>query len=91
MTIPGTGIDGTAATGSAKTAITPASSTPAASSAVPLVVERGAGAELRTPLGIAIIGGLVLRQVLTLFTTPVIYLALDRLRPRPAPLADPAE
>ena len=59
--------------------------------AVPLVVERGAGAELRTPLGIAIIGGLVLSQVLTLFTTPVIYLALDRLRPRPAPLADPAE
>ncbi|MGC8468740.1 MAG: efflux RND transporter permease subunit, partial [Acetobacteraceae bacterium] len=57
--------------------------------AVPLVVERGAGSELRTPLGIAIIGGLVLSQALTLFTTPVIYLALDRLRPHPSPAALP--
>ena len=61
--------------------------------AVPLVAERGAGSELRTPLGIAIIGGLVLSQALTLFTTPVIYLALDRLRPHasPAALPGPAE
>ena len=48
--------------------------------AVPLVLEGGAGAELRGPLGITIIGGLLLSQFLTLFTTPVIYLALDRLR-----------
>jgi multidrug efflux pump subunit AcrB len=59
--------------------------------AVPLVLERGAGAELRTPLGVAIIGGLLVSQALTLFTTPVIYLALDRLRPRPAALPHPAE
>ncbi|MGH2888242.1 MAG: efflux RND transporter permease subunit, partial [Solirubrobacteraceae bacterium] len=60
--------------------------------AVPLVLERGAGAELRTPLGITIIGGLLLSQALTLFTTPAIYLALDRLRPRsaPAPAAEPS-
>ena len=50
--------------------------------AVPLVLEGGAGAELRAPLGITIIGGLLVSQVLTLFTTPVIYLALDQLRPR---------
>jgi multidrug efflux pump len=56
--------------------------------AVPLVLERGAGAELRTPLGITIIGGLLLSQALTLFTTPVIYLALDRLRPHAAPAAE---
>ena len=48
--------------------------------AVPLVLERGAGSELRVPLGITIIGGLLVSQLLTLFTTPVIYLALDRLR-----------
>jgi len=48
--------------------------------AVPLVLEGGAGSELRGPLGITIIGGLLLSQFLTLFTTPVIYLALDRLR-----------
>ncbi len=49
--------------------------------AVPLVLEGGAGSELRAPLGFAIIGGLLVSQVLTLFTTPVIYLAMDRLRP----------
>ncbi|MDA8364535.1 MAG: efflux RND transporter permease subunit, partial [Gammaproteobacteria bacterium] len=55
--------------------------------AVPLVLERGAGAELRVPLGITIIGGLLLSQLLTLFTTPVIYLALDRFRPQAFPAA----
>lgn len=51
--------------------------------AVPLIFEGGAGAELRIPLGITIIGGLLISQLLTLFTTPVIYLTLDRIR-RPA-------
>ncbi|MHB8257711.1 MAG: efflux RND transporter permease subunit [Acidiferrobacterales bacterium] len=59
--------------------------------AIPLVLERGAGAELRVPLGITIIGGLLLSQLLTLFTTPVIYLALDRFRPRTVPAPVPTE
>jgi multidrug efflux pump subunit AcrB len=46
--------------------------------AVPLAIGGGEGSELRRPLGIAIIGGLIVSQLLTLFTTPVIYLALDR-------------
>ena len=50
--------------------------------AVPLVVGGGMGAELRQPLGISLIGGLLLSQLLTLFTTPVIYLAFDRLAAR---------
>jgi hydrophobic/amphiphilic exporter-1 (mainly G- bacteria), HAE1 family len=45
---------------------------------VPLAIGRGAGAELRQPLGITIVGGLLFSQMLTLFTTPVIYVALDR-------------
>ena len=49
---------------------------------LPLALGRGAGAELRRPLGIAIVGGLIVSQMLTLFTTPVIYLALDSLRVR---------
>jgi len=47
--------------------------------ALPLMLGMGTGSELRRPLGISIVGGLLLSQVLTLFTTPVIYLALDRL------------
>ncbi len=49
---------------------------------MPLALGSGAGAELRRPLGIAIVGGLIVSQMLTLFTTPVIYLSLDRLRIR---------
>jgi multidrug efflux pump len=52
--------------------------------ALPLALDHGAGSELRFPLGITIIGGLLLSQLLTLYTTPVIYLTLDRLRVRRA-------
>ncbi|SIO54884.1 multidrug efflux pump [Bradyrhizobium erythrophlei] len=64
--------------------------------ALPLAVESGTGAELRFPLGISIIGGLLLSQLLTLYTTPVIYLALDRINrriekavPEPGPQGPP--
>jgi multidrug efflux pump len=50
--------------------------------ALPLAIETGTGSELRFPLGITIIGGLLLSQLLTLYTTPVIYLAMDRVRTR---------
>jgi multidrug efflux pump len=68
--------------------------------ALPLALESGTGSELRFPLGVTIIGGLLLSQLLTLYTTPVIYLAMERLKmrlqrlrrppPRPAePIAPP--
>ena len=61
---------------------------------IPLVIATGPGTELRRPLGITIIGGLFVSQILTLYTTPVIYLLIDRLRRRraePATVQAPAE
>ena len=56
----------------------------AALGALPLAIGFGVGAELRQPLGVTIIGGLLARQLLTLLTTPVVYVLLDKLRRRPA-------
>jgi multidrug efflux pump len=63
---------------------------------VPLALGQGVGSELRQPLGVAIVGGLILSQLLTLYTTPVIYLAFDRIaspavRRRTAPAGAPVE
>ena len=49
-------------------------------SGLPLMLESGAGSELRKPLGFSMVGGLILSQILTLYTTPVVYLYLDRLQ-----------
>jgi multidrug efflux pump subunit AcrB len=48
--------------------------------AMPLALGTGVGSELRRPLGITIVGGLILSQMLTLFTTPVVYIYMDRLQ-----------
>ena len=64
--------------------------------AVPLALGYGDGAELRRPLGISIVGGLLVSQLLTLYTTPVVYLYLDRMRlrmrrkPAERPAGEPA-
>jgi multidrug efflux pump len=66
--------------------------------ALPLVFGQGTGSELRRPLGVCIVGGLLFSQLLTLYTTPVVYLAIDRLSaslfgrgPSAAPSPAPAE
>jgi multidrug efflux pump len=56
--------------------------------AIPLMLSTGTGAELRQPLGLVMVGGLLVSQVLTLFTTPVIYLFFDRLRSHPKRVSD---
>jgi hydrophobic/amphiphilic exporter-1 (mainly G- bacteria), HAE1 family len=64
---------------------------------VPLMLGTGTGSEIRQPLGYAMVGGLIVSQALTLYTTPVVYLYLDRVnqwlsrrRSGPAPTAAPA-
>ena len=98
--MPGKGAE--AAPGSAGFAVVPGLPNPAAVSythllgAVPLALGSGSGSELRRPLGITIIGGLLISQLLTLYTTPVIYIWFDRLaslisrRPRVGKVPDGA-
>jgi len=57
--------------------------------ALPLMFGTGTGSELRRPLGVSIVGGLLVSQLLTLYTTPVIYLAFDRLAKRFRRKAEP--
>ena len=59
--------------------------------ALPLVITSGDGAELRQPLGITIAGGLVMSQLLTLYTTPVVYLYMDKLRRKRGKIGQPVE
>jgi HAE1 family hydrophobic/amphiphilic exporter-1 len=58
---------------------------------LPIAVGTGAGAELRQPLGVAVVGGLLVSQLLTLYITPVIYLYLDRLDRRVKRRLDPPQ
>ena len=75
--------------------LVPERETAALFAAVPLMLGWGEGAELRRPLGLSIFGGLIVSQMLTLYTTPVIYLMMERLRQRfggtAAPAPHPAE
>ena len=59
--------------------------------ALPLVITSGDGAELRQPLGITIAGGLIMSQLLTLYTTPVVYLCMDKLRRKRGKIGQPVE
>jgi multidrug efflux pump subunit AcrB len=59
--------------------------------ALPLALGTGVGHELRQPLGIALVGGLFFSQFVTLYTTPAVYLAVDKLRWRPAAREAPDE